>query len=34
MSEEEFGPVISGQLAEVALEYWDDGARKPSCRKD
>ena len=30
MSEEEVGPAISGQLAEVAHKYWADEAKKPA----
>ena len=30
MSEEEFGPAISGQLAEVAQKYWTDKVKKPA----
>ena len=30
MSEEEVGPAISGQLAEVAHKYWPDEAKKPA----
>ena len=30
MSEEEVGPAISGQLAEVAHKYWTDEGKKPA----
>ena len=30
VSEEEVGPAISGQLAEVALKYWADEAKNPA----